>query len=81
MDRVYFGVFLGCDLANVDLRGVGDGCERGREGWELKQRERLTTTVLATYCRASSRKRASAVCWEEAFSAMTVEEGLERKEV
>jgi hypothetical protein len=39
---------------------------------ELKWRNRLTMTVLVTYCRASSRKRASVVCWEEAFSAMAV---------
>ena len=29
-------------------------------------------TVLVTCCRASSRKRASAVCWEEALSVMVV---------
>jgi hypothetical protein len=45
-------------------------------GMELKWRNRLTMTVLVTYCRASSRKRASVVCWEEAFSAMTVEGGI-----
>jgi hypothetical protein len=32
LDRVYFGVFLGCDLADIDLRGIGDECERARRG-------------------------------------------------
>ena len=27
LDRVWFGAFLGCDLTDVDLRGVGDGCK------------------------------------------------------
>ena len=44
-------------------------------GMELEYKERLTMTVLVTCCRASSRKRASAVCWEEALSAMTVDVG------
>jgi hypothetical protein len=39
---------------------------------EVEQRERLTMTVLVTCCKASSRKRASAVCWEEALSAMAI---------
>jgi hypothetical protein len=40
---------------------------------ELEERERLTTTALVTCCRASSRKSASAVCWEEPLSAMMVD--------
>jgi hypothetical protein len=36
-------------------------------------------TVLVTCCKASSRKSASAVCWEEALSAMTDDNRLGRQ--
>jgi hypothetical protein len=45
LNCVCFGVFLGCDLADVDLRGVGDGCGRGereRDGVEVDLLQRCS---------------------------------------